>query len=71
MSFADKIAAMLEGLTRDQVGDMRPTARQRLADQCERVMRLARVETIVGDARSATTPKSGILHDLKRGHRAE
>jgi hypothetical protein len=71
MSAAEKIAAMLEGLTRDQVAEMRPTARLRLADQCERVMRLARVETIVGNAREATTPKSGVLHDLKRGHRAE
>jgi hypothetical protein len=71
MALAQKVAALLESLTQNQVQSMSPADRQYLAGQCERVLRLAQVEGVVKDARDATAPKGGLLRDLRDGRGRE
>jgi hypothetical protein len=66
VSLASKITALLEGFTQHQIKGLTPTARQQLANACERVLR----DCIHQDAVDATTPNSGVLARLRRGERA-
>jgi hypothetical protein len=61
MSVADKAAAVLTAVRREDVNAMSPAARQRLADLCRHV---------AGMAEPRTVPKSGVLGDLSAGQRA-
>jgi hypothetical protein len=67
MSLAAKLTALLEGFTSYQIKGLNPTDRQQLANACERVLR----DCIHIDAIKATSPKGGILADLKRGERSQ
>jgi hypothetical protein len=48
-----------------------PEVRRRLSVQLQRVYRIIEGDRILAEAQKATAPKSGVLRDLKRGHRAE
>jgi hypothetical protein len=65
MSLANKIAALLTGLTRNQVEAMSPVERQQLADQCRRITALADQPPRNGE------PKEGLLSNLKDTPRDE
>jgi hypothetical protein len=67
MPVADKITALLTGLTQGQVQAMAPSERQLLQDQLERVHRICTGEKIMDDARAATAPKGGVLRELRDG----
>jgi hypothetical protein len=64
MSLANRIAALLTGLTRNQVEAMSPVERQTLVDQCRRVVAIA-------EPPRNGEPKEGILPTLKRTPRDE
>jgi hypothetical protein len=65
MSLANKIAALLTGLTRNQVEAMPPVERQQLADQCRRITALADPHP------DGATFKAGVLADLQARRRDE
>lgn len=65
MSLANKIAALLTGLTRNQVEAMSPAERQQLADQCRRITALA------DPSHQDATLKAGVLADLQARRRDE
>jgi hypothetical protein len=65
MSLANKIAALLTGLTRGQIEAMAPVDRQQLADQCRRITALA------DPSPPGATVKAGVLSRLKDGERSE
>jgi hypothetical protein len=56
MNLASRIAALLTGLTPAQIRAMAPADRQRLANECLRVLQVAM---------PAPEPKSGVLRDLR------
>jgi hypothetical protein len=59
MSLANKVTALLTGLTRNQVEAMSPVERQQLADQCRRITALA------DPSHPGATLKAGVLADLQ------
>jgi hypothetical protein len=63
MSLANKIAALLTSLTRNQVEAMTPIERQQLADQCRRIAAIA-------EPPRNGEPK-GLLANLKNAPRDE
>jgi hypothetical protein len=63
MSVANKIAALFNALTRDEVDALSPAERRRFADLCRHWADFADIRP-----RSAG-PRSGVLADLKRGWR--
>jgi hypothetical protein len=63
MSVAEKAAALLEAITREEVDAMPPAARRRFAALARRAAEMADPPP--------ETPKAGILSDLRRGIRAE
>lgn len=63
MSLANRVTALLTGLTRGQVEAMSPIERQQLADQCRRITALA-------DPPRNGEPK-GLLSNLKDTPRDE
>jgi hypothetical protein len=65
MSLAHKIAALLTGLTRNQVEAMSPVERQQLVDQCRRITALA------DPSPPGATVKGGVLADLQVWRRDE
>jgi len=65
MSLASKIAALLTGLTRNQVQAMPPVERQQLADQCRRITALADPQPQGGML------KGGVPADLQARQRDE
>jgi hypothetical protein len=65
MSLGNKIAALLTGLTRNQVEAVSPIARQQLADQCKRIAALSEPSP------PAATVKAGVLSRLKDWERSE
>ena len=74
MSFAHKIAALLTGLTRNQVKAMSPVERQQLADQCRRITALADPSPegakLKGRARRPSGPATGRVTSMD-GERSE
>ena len=62
MSVAQKIAALFNALTREEVDAMPPAERRRFADLCRHWADFA-------DIRPRPAPGSGVLADLKRGWR--
>lgn len=65
MSLANKIAALLTSMTRNQVEAMPPIERQQLADQCRRIAALAEPRT------DGATVGVGVLADLQARRRDE
>lgn len=65
MSLANKVTALLTGLTRNQVEAMPPVERQQLADQCRRIASLAEPRP------EGATVKAGVLADLQTRKRDE
>lgn len=63
MSVADKIAALFNALTREDVDAMAPAARRRFADTCRHWADFADIRT------RRDKPKSGVLAELRRGYR--
>lgn len=63
MTIATKVAALLTGLRRQDVEELSPAERQRLASLCRYVAALAEPPSPV--------PKSGVLSDLKDGRRPD
>jgi hypothetical protein len=63
MSVADKIAALFNALSREEVDAMPPAARRRFADLCRHWADFAEIRP------SRQEPQSGVLADLKRGLR--
>ena len=63
MSVADKIAALFNALTREEVDAMPPIERRRFADQCRHWADFAELRPRL------LKPKSGVLEDLRRGLR--
>jgi len=61
MTLASKVAALLTAIRRQDVEEMVPAERQRLASLCRQVAALA----------EPPAPKSGVLCDLKAGRRPE
>jgi hypothetical protein len=59
----DKIAALFDVLTREEVDAMPPAVRQRFAQLCQHWADFAKLRP--------DTPKSGGLVDLRRGLRCE
>ncbi len=64
MTIANKVAALLVALRRKDVEELSPAERQRLADLCRHVAALA-------DPPAGAHARSGVLHDLRTGHRVE
>ena len=60
MSVGEKVTALLEGLTREQLAALTPTARRKLAAQLHRVYRAIEGDRIVNGAK-------GVLRDLQHG----
>jgi hypothetical protein len=60
---ADKIAALLDGLSREDLDRLPPARRQKFAALCHHWAQLAE--------RPPKEPKAGILSSLKNGDRAE
>lgn len=60
MSLANRVTALLTGLTRNQVEAMPPVERQQLADQCRRIAALA-------EPPRNGEPKAGVLAQLQDG----
>jgi hypothetical protein len=58
MPVVDKIAALFGALTRQEVDEMPPAARERFAQLCEHWANFARL--------GPDGPKSGVLIDLQR-----
>jgi hypothetical protein len=65
MSLADKVTALLTGLTPNQVQAMPPVERQHLAEQCRRIAALAEPRP------EGATIKGGVLADLQDRRRDE
>jgi hypothetical protein len=65
MSVADRIAALFNALTREEVDAMPPVERRRFAEQCRHWADFAELRPRLLE------PKSGVLADLKRGVRNE
>lgn len=65
MSIADKITALFDVLTREEVDAMPPVARRRFADLCRHWANFAELRP------RPRTPQSGVLADLRRGQRNE
>ena len=63
MSVAEKIAALFNALTREEVDAMPPVARRRFADLCRHWADFAEIRP--RELRS----QSGVLEDLRRGLR--
>jgi hypothetical protein len=63
MSIATKVAALLVAVRRQDVEELSPAERQRLANLCRYVASLAEPE--------AGAPSRSVLFDLKSGRRAE
>jgi hypothetical protein len=69
-----KITALLDGLSIEDLDRASPAQRQQFAQRCAHWLKLAErrcADDIVEGARTALEPKSGILRDLKRGQRSE
>jgi hypothetical protein len=69
-----KITALLEGLSGEDLDKATPLQRQQFSELCrhwhlQAERRLG--DRIVEDAKTALEPKSGVLRDLKRGQRSE
>jgi len=60
---AAKIAALANAVTKDDLQAMRPVERRRFAELCRHLADLADPKT--------EAPKSGVLADLRKGHRGE
>ena len=67
MSIATKVAALLVAVRRQDVEDLSPAERQRLANLCRYVASLAEPEA----AATTSAPSRSVLLDLKSGRRAE
>jgi hypothetical protein len=65
MSLAQKVAALLESLTQNQVEAMSPADRQHLAGQCQRVLQLAQVNS------EKPALKGGFVAELRDGRGRE
>ena len=63
MSVADKIAALFNALTREEVDALPPARRRRFADTCRHWADFADIRPCRKE------PRSGVLADLRRGHR--
>jgi hypothetical protein len=63
MPVADKIAALFNALTREEVDAMPPVERRRFGDLCRHWADFAELRPRLIE------PKSGVLADLKRGLR--
>jgi hypothetical protein len=63
ITLADRAVAALAAVGRQQLQDLPPAERRRLADECRRVIALAEPRP---DA-----PKAGLLAELHQGVRAE
>lgn len=64
MSIAKKVAALLIAVRRQDIEELSPAERQRFADLCRHLAGLA-------EPKMSTHRRSGVLCDLKSGHRAE
>jgi hypothetical protein len=64
MSIATKVAALLVAVRRQDVEELSPVERQRLANLCRYVASLAEPAT-------GAPERTGVLLDLKSGRRAE
>ena len=64
MSIATKVAALLVALRKQDVEELTPAERQRLANLCRYVASLAEPQVSVPS-------RAGMLYDLKSGRRAE
>jgi hypothetical protein len=60
----DKIVALLDGLDSTELDRMPPARQRKFAELCRHWMQLA-------ERRLEKKPKSGVLADLRRGHRQE
>ena len=63
MTIATKVAALLGTIRKQDVEGLPPVERRRFADLCRYVARLAEPQS--------DPPKTGVLYDLKAGHRDE
>jgi hypothetical protein len=63
MTIANKIVALFNALSREEVDAMAPAERRRFADLCRHWAYFAEIRP------GATGPRSGVLADLKRGYR--
>ena len=63
MSVAEKIAALFNALTREEVDAMPPAERRRFADLCRHWADFAEIRP------RGIAPQSGVLQDLRRGLR--
>ena len=64
MSVAEKVSALLEGITRRDIANLPLDKRKRLATALRRIADLADPPALPAQ------PKSGVLRDLYRGERA-
>ncbi len=62
MTIAAKVAALLTEIRRQDVEQLSPVERQRFASRCRYLAALAEPSPV---------PKSGVLGELKGGHRPE
>ncbi len=67
MSVADKIAALFNALTREEVDAMPPVERRRFADLCRHWADFAEIRP--REVKSQVKSRSGVLADLGRGLR--
>jgi hypothetical protein len=65
MAIADKITALFNVLTREEVDAMPPVERRRFADLCRHWAHFAELRP------RPHTPQSGVLAELRRGRRTE
>lgn len=68
MSIATKVAALLVAVRRQDIEELSPAERQRLANLCRYVASLAEPQAQVSVPAAA---RSGVLDGLKSGRRAE
>jgi hypothetical protein len=60
----EKIVALLDGLTLEEIDKLPPARQRKLSDLC-------RYWHQIVERRLEKKPKSGVLADLRRGHRQE
>jgi hypothetical protein len=61
ISVVQKAAALLESLSPQQLAELPPAHRQRLASSCQRVLQMVEMMT------RPAPPRSGVLLELKAG----
>jgi hypothetical protein len=72
ISIADRIVALITSMQPEAIASLPPAERRRLADHCRHVVALCDLKhKTAKDAQEATSPKAGVIGDLRDGRGRE